>query len=179
MSRMKMTIVGLYKYNKSIFNGLSVPNGVNKDNLILNILEQAGDFPLLYPDWDFMRTMITVWAANELPVWEKLQETTTVEYSPIENYDRYDSIERQAESTGQGINTGSQTAFNVDAFRDTNRNINTATDSGTESTTVHSHGNIGVTSTMELLEQQREVVQFTVQDFITKSFINRFCIELY
>lgn len=179
MPRIKVTVIGLYNFDNSLFDPLTVPEGVSKDDLILNILEKAGDLGLLYPDWNFMKTMIGVWSRNEGSVWEKLHETTQLEYNPIENYDRYDSIQRDSSGSTTGTSTNAQTAFNSDSMKDTDSNRNGSTAAGTENVESHMHGNIGVTSAMELIAQQRDIVQFTVIEFITRSFIDRFCIELY
>ena len=45
--------------------------------------------------------------------------------------------------------------------------------------TAHLRGNIGVTTTQQMIEAQREIVDFNVINFIVRSFINRFCIEVY
>lgn len=40
-------------------------------------------------------------------------------------------------------------------------------------------GNIGITSTQELIEKQRAVVEFNIMDRIVQDFIRRFCILVY
>lgn len=40
-------------------------------------------------------------------------------------------------------------------------------------------GNIGVTTTQQMIEQEREVAQFNTIDYITKSFKRRFCVQVY
>ena len=177
--RIKMTIVGMYNFNEEIFDGFTVPEGVSRGDTILTILEKAGELPLLYPDWDFLKMMIGVWSRNEQQVWEKLQETVTAEYSPIENYDRTDTITRTTIAKDTGVNTNAQTAFNTDQLRNTDRSTSESSGTGTEQVSSRSHGNIGVTSAMELIQQQRDIVQFTVTEYITRSFIDRFCIEIY
>lgn len=70
--------------------------------------------------------------------------------------------------------------------------VNTATteggtvaDAGTESGTVelkkngNSKGNIGVTTTQQMIEQERNVVEFNIYDYIVDSFKKRFCILVY
>lgn len=53
----------------------------------------------------------------------------------------------------------------------------TTSDTGT--VTVVEQGNIGVTSTQELIERQRAVVQFNVIDYIIADFKKRFCLLVY
>lgn len=40
-------------------------------------------------------------------------------------------------------------------------------------------GNIGVTSTQSLIQEQREVVKFNIIDVIIQDFSNRFCLKVY
>lgn len=53
------------------------------------------------------------------------------------------------------------------------------TDTGTITTTRAEQGNIGITSTQELIEAQRSVVQLNLYDVIIKDFIKRFCLLVY
>lgn len=53
------------------------------------------------------------------------------------------------------------------------------TDTGTIKTERVEQGNIGLTSTQELIEAQRRVVEFNIMDVIIKDFINRFCLKIY
>jgi len=53
------------------------------------------------------------------------------------------------------------------------------TDTGTVKHERTEQGNIGLTSTQELIEKQREVVLFNIMDVIIKDFIQRFCIGVY
>ena len=179
MARIKLTVVGLFNYNENLFDRMALPYGVDKDLLVTNILERAGDLPLLYPNYDFMESMVYVWSHNELDIWEKLDKTTHLDYNPIDNYDRSDTITRNVSSQAQSVGVGSQTAFNSDSFKDVSRSSGNSSDSGNDEVTSRSRGNIGVTTTQQMIEQEREVAQFCIYDYITRSFIDRFCIEIY
>lgn len=202
-----VSILGLYNFSEDIFSELLLPDGVDKDVLVPSILAECSDFNLLYPDYDFMRFMIGVWSKNEQDIWAAMQESTQLEYNPIENYDRYESITREVESTGtteetasnENENSGtsesveSRTAFNSNNFQGANKvesessgsgssetnSSATTTNSGTETVTNHMHGNIGVTTAQQMITGFREVSNFSVYDFIVNSFKNRFCIQIY
>lgn len=45
--------------------------------------------------------------------------------------------------------------------------------------TIRRTGNIGVTTTQQMIEQEREIAKFNVIDFITESFKERFCLMIY
>lgn len=195
MARAKVTIVGLYNYDERLFDNLSIPAAISKTGLIYNILERCGDLPVLYPDWGFMQMMIGVWSNNCRGVIDKLLATTQFEYNPINNYDRKSTITRQrtatstteAESNSTSENIGAQTSFNSDSFKNTDKSnasaesTDSATSNGNENEQVveNTAGNIGVTSTQDLIEQERKVARFNIYDVITEDFKNRFCIEIY
>lgn len=44
---------------------------------------------------------------------------------------------------------------------------------------MHAYGNIGVTTTQDMIEAQREVVQFDIIDFIKDDFVSNFCVMVY
>lgn len=102
MARYAVTIIGLYNYNEDVFENLQVPQGVNKSDVIDTILETCGDFPLVYPNYDFMKMIISVWSRNHSTEWEKLQETITIEYDPISNYDRHETTSRNIAGSQSG-----------------------------------------------------------------------------
>ena len=53
-----------------------------------------------------------------------------------------------------------------------------ATTSGTEHE-LHAHGNIGVMSTQQMIEEQRKIELFNIYDIIIEDFKMRFCILVY
>jgi hypothetical protein len=179
MASIKMTLVGLYAYMPTIFDDLQIPEGMDRERLQYELLEQAGEFGLLYPDGDFMAAMIKVWSTNELPIWQKLYDTTQLDYNPIENYDRMEEIQREAESGGSGQTIGKQTAFNELQPRETGRSDSTSNTTGSETIRSRVHGNIGVVSSQQMVAAQRDVVQFNPYNYIVRSFIDRFCLEIY
>lgn len=62
----------------------------------------------------------------------------------------------------------------------TDRSSNRETVDGDSRTFEHREtGNIGITSSQELVRQQREVVQFNIYDYIVNSFKRRFCLLVY
>lgn len=82
-----------------------------------------------------------------------------------------------AKETGRAENTG-ESAGNVEA------NYTTDTDSNeqyqkTLKRTGHASGNIGVTTTQEMIQAQRDIVRFTVYDTILQDFKGSFCVQVY
>lgn len=202
-----LSILGLYEWSENIFDNLELPEGLDRDVVISEIVTECSDFCLLYPDYDFMKMLIGVWSKKEKRVWEDLLRSETFEYNPIENYDRYEEITRavEGESTASGTSsstssgngsstaTGAQTSYNSIDFEDTGKTTSTSTTSGTDSGTssnestsngtetvnAHLHGNIGVTTAQQMIAGYREISDFCTVDFIVQSFKDRFCIQVY
>lgn len=166
-----LSIAGLYAFDNTVFDELAVPEGVDKNTLILNLLSETAELEILYPDVVFMKNMLKMWSSKELPVWERMYKTTKLEYNPIENYNRIE--EWTDDNTGNAVSR-------VAAF-----NEGSLVPSGDGDTVTHgshrgiNHGNIGVTTTQKLIEEERKVSEFNIIDYIIQSFKKRFCIMVY
>lgn len=164
---MTLSLLGLYQYNYHLFDGLRLPKGVNKDTFVDNLLAETAEFEILYTDPEFMANMISVWSTKELPVWEKLEETLHYDYDPISNYDRHE------ESNNTGESLGKVAGYNASDL------VNSSGASTDVKRTSRMWGNIGVTTTQQMIEEQRGVVKFNMMDYIIESFIKRFCLMVY
>lgn len=82
-----------------------------------------------------------------------------------------------SDTTQNGSDTGTLNTSTSDS--------GTVDDAGTETGTVemrrtgNAKGNIGVTTTQQMIEQERGVVEFNIYDYIIESFKKRFCILVY
>ena len=82
--------------------------------------------------------------------------------------------------TAQGTtDTGTVTDTHTGTQADNRIIDRDTTDTGTIKTERTEQGNIGITSTQELIEAQRRVVEFNIIDIIIKDFIDRFCLKIY
>ena len=199
--------MGLYEYDNNIFQGLQVPEGLNKEAVINEILLQCAELEVVYPSIDIMKLAITTWSIANQYTWEKLYDTMVVNYNPIWNVDANvtdtvtGSEERDINRTGTGSNnetlnltdTESVKGFNSDTWAESRKNNRAGTDntalsssevvnddvSRTESHTQRRTGNIGVTTTQQMLEQERQIADFNMISFIAQSFKQRFCLLIY
>lgn len=179
----QMSLWGLTQVDPTILDGLIVPTGMDADNVKDNLLLETESMEILYPNAQFLKMAITVWAAERKDVWDKLYATTQLQYDPIENYDRNESSTTKSWGGSSGSNTvtNANTAYNADTFKDTGKTTssgsNTSSSDGTYTSRVH--GNIGVTTTQEMIRQERASVQFCMTQFIIDDFISRFCVGVY
>lgn len=179
----QMSLWGLYQVDPTILDGLILPTGMDADNVKDNLLLETESMEILYPNTLFLKMAIQVWAAERLDVWTKLYNTTQLDYDPIENYDRREqsSSSNTGGASGSTTVTGSATAYNSDDFADVTKSVSAGSNQSNSSGTYASrvHGNIGVTSSQQLIEQERKTVQFCMQEYIINDFITRFCVGVY
>lgn len=104
-----MSLLGLYHNNPGLFLELQLPEGVDKDSVIDNLLMETAELEILYPNPYFMQAAIGTWSTKELPVWKRLYETTLLKYDPISNYDRSENWteSESSERKGSSENSGS------------------------------------------------------------------------
>ena len=162
---MWLSIMGMYEYDNSLFDGLDVPtytdknnvvHVVNKTDVINSILLNCAELEVLYPNFDTMKLAIGVWSAAEQDTWKKMYATVMMEYNPLWNVE------------ADIVNIGSVMGFNEsqnwsDAAKETQ----------------HRTGNIGVTASQDLIQKERDIADFSIIRFITESFKKRFCIMVY
>ena len=179
----QMSLWGLYQVDPTILDGLIVPEGMDGENLRDNLLLETESMEILYPNTLFLKMAVTVWAAERLPVWEKLYATTVLEYNPIENYDRQEESESDNSGTSGGTttSTNSNTSYDSDTFTDTGKAVSSGsnTTKGNSKFKSRVHGNIGVTTTQQMIEQERRSVEFCKTEYIINDFIDRFCVGVY
>ena len=79
--------------------------------------------------------------------------------------------------TGRAENSG-QSVGNVKANYKTDTNSNEQYQK-TLKRTLHTSGNIGVTTTQQMIQAQRDIVRFNVYDAILQDFKSSFCVQVY
>lgn len=193
--RATMSILGLYYQDPSLFSRLTCPADMDKELLIDSILAECAELEIVYPDPAYMKMLIGLWSKKELDNWNKLWETTQLVYNPIWNVD---ATIREKETrdlrnsfenneTGNNTNVNAKTGYNSSAFEDAEKDdlvssverAGSGDDTGTIERETFRGGNIGVTTTQQMIEAEREVDRFNVYDIIIDSFKRKFCILIY
>lgn len=174
-----MSVLGLYQYDNTLFDALTLPDGIDRETVVSSIIAQCAGLPTMYPNPDIFKLMLKAWTARKLPIWERLYKTTQLEYNPIENYDRIEEWEDESAGNGDGSSRDSATAFNSERLKTAagneyeSRTSNKATHKG------RTHGNIGVTSAQTMIMQEREISTFDIYEVITSDFADAFCVGVY
>ena len=181
------TIVGLYEYDPSIFDDMVVPEELDKDDLIDTILFQNAELGLLYTEPELMKSAITRWSKISQYKWEKWANTLELEYNPIynKNYTETEAevVNRDVAQNVMGTDTNKVSAYDDTNFANRTQHSNSTSTTGDEdvlrSLTREGKGNIGVTTTQKLINEERKVAQFNIYDNISEDFRHRFCIMVY
>lgn len=84
---------------------------------------------------------------------------------------RNGSVTETTENTDEEHTTGNNTVNRNNTINKNGNNTKTYTDI--------EQGNIGVTTTQQMIEEEREKALFNIYDFIIKSFRDRFCLTVY
>lgn len=207
MSTMKTTLIGMEAFfnnmNKSIFDGLDLPEGLSKDTLTANIILECGESETLYSDPYFMQEAIKTWSDREQATFERWVNALAIEYAPLENYDRHedftDTLDSDSTSSSRSTldtsNSGTVqndvSAYDSSGYqpKDKTTSSDTIDTDTTDSTTGtldnighHNgrvHGNIGVTTSQQMLEAELELGYWNIYSRITELFMKEFCIMVY
>lgn len=200
-----LSVLGLYNYDDTIFDNMALPatDHLDKNTLIQNILVECSELEILYTDPDIFKNILKYWSEARVHVWQKLADTMDYEYNPIWNKDVKDTeyIKRtrdesttytdQASSTTSGTNTNKGVAFNSNDLENREQDQTSGSMSSSDNSTTRdagyndedreyiSQGNQGITSTQQLIKEEREVSEFSLYDIIISEFKTRFCLLVY
>lgn len=238
MSQAKITLIGIENYlnpERSVFDKMNLPDGIDKDTLIGSILMRCQEFELLYSDPDFLIDAVNIWSRKNYWTFDKWVKAINIKYDPLYNYDRKeewtDTHEGDYSKNGSGsssgttgttnnltethnlhstndvTNTHSEKAFNDTSLvnnqtdvvdqdgSDTGTITNTGSVTGNYSNTdsnnesgddsfenKHSgrmYGNIGVTTSQQMLQSELDLARWNMYEHIADLFASEFCIMVY
>ena len=228
----RVTLWGFYQYDKTHFDDIVLPDTINKDNLVSDIMRNSGDLYPYHQVPEYLKRNITFWFARRLFDFERMYEALRVQYSPIENYDRIEDIQREYKDSGtdtEALTLGSSTtskhtgtdtdtmqgggstekgvsAYNEDGYTNrekdtetqnstnTNQYDSTVTNTGsgsdmtktdygkqrTETENTRIHGNIGVTTSQQMIESEMSLrAKYDIYKIISREFEREFLVQIY
>lgn len=255
MSSSKITLIGMNQFfislNDDLFKNLTLPEGIDKSTLTDNILLTGGEFEVLYSNPTAMQNMIGIWSRREQATFERWIAALSIDYNPLENYDRmehwtdnFDGLEHTANAgtssdlehtinSGSNSSSGSSTsngtsnttnsdtselqksAYDESGYSAYEKTINSGTvsqttsdstttsmqnttsdtgdrsnqettsnteDHSTDNNSVHDgriHGNIGVTTSQQMLTAELDLGYWNLYSKITELFLKEFVIPVY
>lgn len=200
----EFTLIGFEKYlkasNSSLFADVVLPEGIDKEVLVDTIILKGGEFEPVYMDPYFMKSAIKSWSIKWNRTFSKWLTALSIDYNPLENYDRIeDSTDTRTEtaeahdessSSGSGTTNNGRSAYNStsdynnhdnSSTNSTGSNISDALTEANGNTVHHArlHGNIGVTTSQQMLQSELDIAKWSLYDQIADMFINEFLIMIY
>lgn len=195
-----LSILGLYNWDSSIFDGFYLPDTVNLETLKTLIFSETAELEVLYSNPTVFNLILRSWSKSRLASWKRVESALNAEYNPIENYDRTethsDVYTRNLAETGSNIfsethaETGKKAAFNSETLVDAdgasgnsitnNSNTGEYTGGDNRNINIRAHGNIGVTTNQKMIEAEIAMRHnHNLYNIILNDFITKFCLGVY
>ena len=235
MNNSKLSFLGCYEYDNTLFDAMVFPTQVNRSALIDTLLAESSDLDVWCRNIDILKSLLGTFSTIHLKNWQHLADTEEYTYNPIANYDRTEettetrtpdltrtdtrnltrtdnlqdqetrnltSTQGTTETTDTytyGFNSSTKAATGQEIVAPSGSDTETGTlttahtgtqadsgtvsirDTGTDETvrTSNISGNIGVTSTQDLIKQEREIAVFNTTLAIIDDIINSFCVVVW
>lgn len=196
-----LSVLGLYEIDESIFNELVIPNEINKETLINNILLDCAELEVLYPNPNVLKSAIGFWSKSRIKAWNDMKNVLIVDdYRPFINLERkesgYDLETRDLNSKANSNENASGNVLNkISAFNsndlenkdssDTSSNSNTTSnvdDTGTiRKDYEHTfEGDSAMFTKQNIIEQEMEMrLKYDLYKIIIDEFKKKFCLLIY
>lgn len=187
----KMTLIGMYNYfqymHDDLFKHLSLPEGIDRETVINTILLRSGEFECVYSDPNFVQWSIMSWSNRWSRTIFKWVNALSLEYDPLSNYDRNETWTDSGTGSSTGSDnttvTGQKSAYNSSSFENESKTMsNGGSTSNTQNSNTHTghvSGNIGVTTSQQMLQSELDIAFFNLYDHIADLFVRDFCIAIY
>jgi hypothetical protein len=169
----------------------------DKDILVNSILDEVAEFQPITIDVNVMKMKINNFFLKNNEGFNRLIGINLLTYSPIENTDRYESHSNELKRGGtvtnemklgsKEVNTDTRASYESEEFKnanqstlvrsgsDTNTTTNDIKDEGSE--TIHTHGNIGVTTNQQMMEQELNFWKsFSFYKIVADKFLFELCL---
>ena len=182
MSLAKITLLGFYNaYEDSdpIFEDLTLPAGIDKDLFINSLLLDAGEFEVLYADPDFFKNAISIWGQKWFRTFSKWVSALSVDYNPLNNYDRTEEWTTDTDSTSNSTSTANRSSYDSAALQPYTSMNDSGTFDGVEVRTGRAYGNIGVTTSQQMLEAELSLQEWNLYQHMIDLFKTELLIPIY
>ena len=199
MSLTRLTLWGFYQYDPTLFDGILLPDDVDKETLVNTIMQRSGELYTYRQSLPHLKRDIEFWFKRNKYNFERQLQAYRSEYNPIENYDRYEDLKKNNSQDYYGSNTtesetigsseGKVSAYNESDY--TNATYGTSDGSSNSTTSYnsvnkfsetnlnHIHGNIGVTTASAMIRETMELYDLDFYEYVATRFEHEFLVQVY
>lgn len=184
----KATLVGMNQFYDDLFINLSLPEGVSNETFVNTLLMKYGEFPVIYPNPDFLKWYIGAWSVKWASDLSKIVQAMLDKYNPLHNFDRYEEY-TDNEDTNNSLQSSGTTeeqvsAYNANTYQPDQKQINSGNSTGAEDRTLehsgHLYGNIGVTTSQQMLTAEIELrTKYNLYELLTGILAKEICVLIY
>lgn len=203
-----MNLLNIINFNSAmgypdLFADIQLPTGIDKEILVNNILKECWDLEPIYPQPILFKKMIDAFFAKKYSDYFRMYTALSDEYNPLHNFDRYEEKDENrqndrtykrnmdSENSANTETTNKVSAYDSNGFSnsdleniDDNSSQNVSIDDtdntvDTYTTKNHLYGNIGVTTSQQMLESEINLrSKHNIYDIITFDFRAQFMLRL-
>lgn len=110
---------------------------------------------------------------------DKLYATTEAEYDPIQNYSMTESGTDETYASSSGDTTDYTTSYNSESENKTGKSAATGSSSTTLTHNFTRSGNIGVTTSQQMLQSERDLAHFDFVGYVAEMIVTNFTSSEY
>lgn len=189
------------EWQENFWDDIVLPPGLNENReLVIDaITDRCVELRPYYSQPSLFKRMSDTWFKKQYENLAHIWDVLHMEYNPIENYDRTetkkrdyaDNRENEGSSTGNSLSSGESkiSAYNESTYQPDSSQANstnsTATSkdkgktTGNETENNRIHGNIGVTTTQQMINQELELRKINIYEMIAELYESEFFIRCY
>lgn len=162
-----MNLINIWNWtDKQLFADIVLPQQVDRVTLVNHILSEYGEYTPLCEDPSFFKNEIDNWFKVELDNFTHIANALDMQYNAIENYDRTE------ENSSNNTLTDKVSAFDTEAFSNDSEKSNAGQYQS------HIHGNIGVTTSQQMIESEIHLrTNYDVYNIIAVGFFKKFMLH--
>ena len=175
---------------------------------IANIMFECAELEVVYADPEWFGYALGAWSETRVDSWTRMWEALKAAYNPLHNYDRHEDITDDYSnsdlnssngSTSIADTTGGSSQVDVAGFNNgsaytpkdkttdsgsytryaTDNNSATRTQMTKNTRAAHIYGNIGVTTSAQMLAGELDIRRRDIYNIICDEFKRRFCLLVY
>ena len=188
----KLTIAGLHQFTDGhIWDKLNLPEGIDKETLITEIIRQCSEFSVIYTEPIFLTEMIGKCSDKWFHNFDRWWKAYNFEYNALYNleveaiYTDDNKTATDDESHSNNSLVGQKAAYNSDVFKNATNDIGRSDNSAntvvkTDNIRMEKRfGNQGVTMSQEMLQAELDVWKNNVYEMMAEVFATEMCICIY
>ena len=184
MSNATVSILGLYNSDNTLFDNLYLPDVIDRDTLIANVLAETAELECLYPNAEFMKSAIGFWSQRRAKAWDQVARVLYEDYDPFINIKRDEvrTIVQERDLQDSSNVKLSTNAYDIGTGTERDTTTQDGTNTGTITTTEHFHveGDSAITDAQDVARKEVQLRNdYDLYNYIINDFKERFCLLLY